>query len=184
VQHGRLAKQQARRQQRERLAGVLVVLVGLFVAAVAVVALGQPNGHHNTALSARSGRTAAPKRSASPHRPSPARRSSVPTTPGTGSGAPAQAVPLIVLNNTTTSGLAKQAAQRFQSGGWTVTRYDNYQNDIISTCAYYDPAVQGALAAAQALQQQYPTIKRVAPKFLGLPTGPVVVVLTPDYSAG
>jgi len=90
-------------------------------------------------------------------------------------------VPLVVLNNTTTSGLAQQAAQRFEDGGWTVTSYGNYQNDILSTCAYYDPNVAGAQAAAEALQRQYPTIKRVKEKFDGLPAGPIVVVLTPDY---
>jgi hypothetical protein len=63
-----------------------------------------------------------------------------------------------------------------------VTRFDNYQNDILSTCAYYDPSVDGAEAAAQALQQQFPAIKRVKPRFAELPSGPIVVVLTPDYS--
>lgn len=91
-------------------------------------------------------------------------------------------MPLIVLNNTTITGLAKRAAHRFEAGGWTVTRYDNYQNDILSTCAYYDPSDPQAEAAAQALQEQYPTIKRVKPRFPELPEGPVVVVLTPDYS--
>jgi hypothetical protein len=91
-------------------------------------------------------------------------------------------VPLVVLNNTTISHLAQQAAQRFESGGWTVTTYGNYQNDILSTCAYYDSTDPAAKAAAQALQAQYPTIKRVEPKFPQLPSGPVVVVLTPDYS--
>jgi hypothetical protein len=52
----------------------------------------------------------------------------------------------------------------------------------VSTCAYYDDSDPGAKAAAQALQAQYPTIKRVEPKFPQLPSGPVVVVLTPDYS--
>jgi hypothetical protein len=87
-----------------------------------------------------------------------------------------------VLNNTTTSGLAKGAAQRFEAGGWTVTSYSNYSNNIASTCAYYDPSAPGAKAAAEALQQQYPTIKRVKPKFDGLVAGPVVVILTSDYS--
>jgi hypothetical protein len=63
-----------------------------------------------------------------------------------------------------------------------VSSFGNYQNDILSTCAYYDPGVPGAQQAAQALQQQYPTIKRVQPKFAELPAGPIVVVLTPDYS--
>ena len=98
-------------------------------------------------------------------------------------------MPLVVLNNSTTAGLAAQAAHRFEAGGWRVTSFGNYQNDISSTCAYYDPNVSGAKAAAQALQAQYPTIKRVAPRFTPdagaepLPSAPVVVVLTGDYSA-
>ncbi len=92
-------------------------------------------------------------------------------------------MPLIVLNNTTIPGLAKAAAQRFAAGGWTVTDTANLRDTIISTCAYYDPAVPDAKAAAQALRAQYPTIKRVKAKFAQLPRGPVVVVLTPDYSA-
>ncbi len=92
-------------------------------------------------------------------------------------------MPLVVLNNTTTSGLAGEAAKRFEAGGWKVTSSGNLTNTIISTCAYYDPTVNGAEAAARALQKQYPTIKRVQPKFPELPAGPVVVVLTPDYTS-
>jgi hypothetical protein len=95
-----------------------------------------------------------------------------------------RAVPLVVLNNSTVTNLARQAAQRFESGGWTVTHFANYQNNIISTCAYYDANDAQARSAAEALQQQYPTIKRVQPKFPELPSGPVVVVLTGDYSTG
>ena len=77
-----------------------------------------------------------------------------------------------MLNNTTTSGLAKVAAARFQAAGWTVSDTGNLTNDIVSTCAYYDPSADGAEAAAQALQPQFPTIKRVAPKFPELPERP------------
>ena len=76
-------------------------------------------------------------------------------------------------------------------GGWNVTTYDeNYNNTIASTVVYYDPDVPGAHRAANALQKQYPTIKRVEPRFAPavggdpLPDGPVVVVLTADYSPG
>ena len=94
-------------------------------------------------------------------------------------------LPLVVLNNTTTPNLARDAAQRFDAAGWQVTSYDeNYRNDILSPAAYYDPSVPGAKAVATALQRQFPTIKRVVPKFQGLPAGPVVVVLTTDYSPG
>jgi ABC-type Fe3+-hydroxamate transport system substrate-binding protein len=91
---------------------------------------------------------------------------------------------IVVLNNTETQGLAKSAQQRFEAGGWNVTQAANYQNDILSTCAYYDPSSALAKDAAEALQRQYPTIKRVEPQFSGLESydSPIVVILTPDYS--
>jgi hypothetical protein len=95
-------------------------------------------------------------------------------------------VPLVVYNDTTVLGLAHDAAQRFESGGWTVTRFENLPagiSDIISTCAYYDPSDPSAKPAAEALRQQYPSIQRTKPKFAGLGDGPVVVVLTPDYTS-
>jgi hypothetical protein len=127
-------------------------------------------------------------RSSTPHTSPPASHTSTGSSSGSSrsSSSPSRAAkqPLVVLNNTTISGLAERAAQRFEDGGWTVTKYDNYQNDILSTCAYYDPSVAGAQAAAEALQQQYPTIKRVKPQFAELASwhSPIVVILTPDYS--
>jgi hypothetical protein len=153
------------------------------VAVVAIVALREPTGHGATALSAKATVATTAKRSPTPTRRASSSSSSSKAT-DSHSGSAVKNVPLIVLNNTTTLGLAHQAAQRFEHGGWTVTHYDNLRNEILSTCAYYDPNVAGAKAAATALQAQYPTIKRVEPKFVGLPSGPVVVVLTPDYSAG
>jgi hypothetical protein len=155
---------------------------------VAIVALRDPKGHLAAGRSASSvakqssatAKAAPSKTTKSSHS---ARASSSHST-DIQAGSSVKSVPLIVLNNTTVSGLAKQAAQQFESGGWTVTRSDNYQNEILSTCAYYDPAVPHAKAAAEALQAQYPAIRRVKPKFPELPAGPVVVVLTPDYSTG
>ena len=57
-----------------------------------------------------------------------------------------------------------------------------YDNQIVSTVAYYDPATPNAQAAATALKAQFPAIKRVVAKFAELPAGPLVVVLTSDYS--
>ena len=89
-----------------------------------------------------------------------------------------------MLNDTTTPHLAHQAAKRFEAAGWTVTSVDeHYVNDIASTVAYYDPTIKGSKKAARALQRQFPTIKRVVERFPELPEGPVVVVLTTDYSA-
>ena len=42
--------------------------------------------------------------------------------------------------------------------------------------------IAGLSAAATALQAQFPAIKRVVAKFSGLPAGPIIVVLTSDYS--
>jgi hypothetical protein len=94
-------------------------------------------------------------------------------------------LPLKVLNATRMPNLATQAADQFKGAGWTVTAVDeNYSNNILSTAAYYDPSVANAQAVADALQHQFPTIKRVEPKFTPLVDGPVVVILTADYSAG
>jgi hypothetical protein len=160
------------------------VLVGIAVAAVAIFALREPNGHHSAAASKSSGRSTPAAHSPTPSRHSSQSTSSAPATTDSHSGTSVKDVPLIVLNNTTIHGLATQAAIRFEAGGWTVTSSGNLTNTIISTCAYYDPADAHAKRAAEALQVQYPTIKRVQPRFAELPSGPIVVVLTPDYSAG
>jgi len=162
-----------------------VVCLGLAVLTVAIIALREPNGHvaaNRSASSVGKQSSATSSSSARPSSSAATGRSSAPHRADSHSSVTAKAVPLVVLNNTMVSGLAKQAANTFESGGWTVTRYGNYQNDILSTCAYYDPSISGSRAAAKALQRQFPAIKRVEPRFAELPSGPVVVVLTPDYS--
>jgi hypothetical protein len=174
-----MARQVARRHQRERIAGILVVCLGLVVLAIAVIALREPNGHvSGSGASNVANRTPAGTPSNSASSPSPS--SSADQAP---SLAELKAVPLIVLNNSAVAGLAEQASHDFEQGGWTVTDFDNLQNEIISTCAYYDPSARHAKAAAKALQRQFPAIQRVEPKFPELPSGPVVVVLTEDYTS-
>ena len=196
---GRLARQQARRLRRERIAGIVLAVVGIAVLVVAVIALRDPKNPSSTRSA---GKTSTIR--ARPRRP-PARRRPTPTVPPRAAPRarrhrqfdhqrptatkPTVAqfksdFPLVVLNNTTISGLAAEAAQRFEQGGWTVTSYGNLDNAIVSTCAYYDPSVRHAKGAAEELQREYPTIQRVEPKFDGLVDGPVVVVLTPGYSNG
>lgn len=84
--------------------------------------------------------------------------------------------------------LGQQAADTFEQGGWTVDGVDeNYNNDILSSAAYYDPSIHGARHAALVLRKQFPSISRVEPRFAPssgsepLPAGPVIVVLTADY---
>ncbi|WP_375480672.1 LytR C-terminal domain-containing protein [uncultured Jatrophihabitans sp.] len=162
---------------------------------IAVIALRQPTRHVTSAKPTRTVvHTVAPPSptssaaSSSKIAPSTISTTRPPSTTSTvtstaGGTSELKSVPLLVLNNSTISGLARDAAQRFENAGWTVTAYGNYANNIISTCAYYDPSTANAKAAAQALQDQFPTIKRVKPRFGQLPTGPVVVVLTSDYSS-
>ena len=172
------------------------MVLGIAVLVIALIALREPAGHVSGAASATTIVVTSTPTSSATRSPSPGSASSAGTSAGrtassgprssTGSStAGARAVPLIILNNTTIPNLAGQAAQRFGSGGWTVTRFGNLPGnvtDVISTCAYYDPATSGAQAAAQALQRQFPVIKRVKKRFADLPAGPIVVVLTPDYS--
>jgi hypothetical protein len=176
-----MARQVARRQQRERIAGIVVVCLGIAVLVVAIIALREPNGH----VAASGGSSNVAQQSTPPGSTSPAKPTTSATTATSSTTPPAaqlKSVPLIVLNNSSVVGLATHASQEFESGGWTVTTVDNLQNDILSSCAYYDPSAANAKAAALALQQQFPEIKRVEPKFPELPSGPVVVVLTSDYS--
>ncbi|HET6877860.1 MAG TPA: LytR C-terminal domain-containing protein [Jatrophihabitans sp.] len=177
-------------------------MLGVIVLAVAIFALQNPKGSHSAANAAASG-SPTPKSSTSAGPSAPgtgsasdtgsgapsgsAASSSVETIPVSGSPstislAEAQQVPLVVLNNTTITGLAAQAEKRFQDAGWTVSGIGNLQNNILSTCAYYDPSDPSARPAAKALKEEFPTIKRVRRKFPELPPGPIVVVLTPDYS--
>jgi hypothetical protein len=187
-----MARKQARRRGRERVAGIGLAILGLVVLAVAVFAIRNPRNGSPVAAAASStppssSSPAAPSTPSSPPSTSPVTQPTdvVPITAGSATRmtlAQAQQVPLIVLNNTTITGLARQAATRFRLAGWTVTRAGNLINDILSTCAYYDPSDPKAEAAARVLKHEFPTIKRVRPKFPQLPVGPVVVVLTPDYA--
>jgi LytR cell envelope-related transcriptional attenuator len=180
-----VTRQLARRHRRERVVGVGLGLVGLGVLVIAVIALRSPTGQDTTSGGSSAAGSTTPH--STPARPSssastPARPKTSASRPTRSSTAGTVRLPLVVLNNTTVTDLAQAAKARFEAGGWTVTSVGNMTNNIISTCAYYDPAQTGALAAARALQAQFPTIKRVVPKFPQLPPGPIVVVLTPDYS--
>jgi len=182
-----MAGRNAQRPMWDRVGGIAVAVLGVAVLVVAIIALRHPQGHTAragapTASPTRNTVTARPSSSsAAPSTPAP----STPSSPSTSASPSVPAggkVPLIVLNQTSTIGLAAKAGATFQAGGWTVTSVGSLRNDVISTTAYYDPTVAGAQAAAEALQVQFPGIKRVLPKFAELPAGPIVVVLTSDYA--
>ncbi len=173
------------------MAGAAIAALGVVVLVVAVFALRHPRGEGTVAGSdTRAPSSSAPQPSTSSGS-APSKRVSSSAAPTSASSSPSSSapaaaakLPLVVLNDTTISGLAKQAADTFQAGGWSVAQVGNLQNDILSTCAYYDPSATGARASAELLRHQFPAIKRVVPKFPELPSGPIVVVLTPDYPSG
>lgn len=172
------------RRRYDRVGGTMLAVLGVAVAVVAVIALRHPNGRQArpVSLPTTSTRTSTTTVTATP---TPVRASSTathPSTRATTTSVPVGSVPLIVLNDTAINGLADTARQRFEASGWTVTYVGNYVNDILSTCAYYDPSNPANEQAAMRLQQQFPAIKRVKERFPELPPGPIVVVLTTDYS--
>ena len=167
------------RRRLEPILGALLVVVGIAVAGLAVTALNHPNGRLATRASQSISSSSAASHPASSPKPSatPSHSQLSASSSPAGSGR----LPLIVLNNTSQVS-ASAAAQRFEQGGWTVTDTSTFDGSILSTAVYYDPGVSGAQAAAAALQQQFPAIKRIKEKFDGLPAGPIIVVLTSDYS--
>jgi hypothetical protein len=185
-----VARQLARRRRHERAAGAAIAALGVVVLVVAIFALRHPRGQgtvagsdtHVASSSPSVASTGSPtaSRSSSGARPSVSARSVAHPS----ARAVAARLPLVVLNDTAITGLAQQASTTFQARGWSVSQIGNLQNSILSTCAYYDPAVPGARESAVLLQQQFPAIKRVRARFAELPAGPIVVVLTPDYPSG
>jgi LytR cell envelope-related transcriptional attenuator len=175
------------RRRAQRIVGSLLAVLGVVVLVVAIIALRQPNGHqaalHTSGVAESSSTGSSTPASSSTAASSSSAAPSTSSTPTpTVTADPLKAIPLIVLNNTSKTGLADTAAGRFRAEGWTVTSTGNLVNNIASTVAYYDPSVANAQAAATALQAQFPAIKRVVAKFSGLPAGPIIVVLTSDYS--
>lgn len=180
-----LAPRTRGRRRLDLIVGGFLAALGVVVAVVAVIALGQPKGHQAakavTSPVVKSSATSSAAVTGTPSTTASATKSS--TTPtSSAASTDVKSIPLIVLNSTSQAGLAASAAKTFASGGWTITSSGNIVNNILSTCAYYDPSNPKNEVAARALMAQFPAIKRVAVKFTGLPTGPVVVVLTSDYS--
>jgi LytR cell envelope-related transcriptional attenuator len=166
--------------------GVALAVVGVAVAIVAVIALRNPQGREAGKViessSSSSASSATPSKS--PSRAPTAKASSAPPTSSrVPSSSAAVARPaLVVLDNSGKPSLAEVAKAQFVAGGWHVSSTGELVNDIVSTAAYYDPSYPGAQQAAMALQEQFPEIRRVVPRFAELPAGPIVVVLTSDFS--
>ncbi|MCW2524255.1 MAG: glycoprotein [Frankiales bacterium] len=183
------------RRPAELILAVAAIVAALAIGIFAVVALNQPNGRQASKATGditASVTTNPPGVTATATKPAPTSAApgasssgaSSAQSPPTAASTPnaTMNVPVVVVNNTDVNGLADTAVARLRAGGWTATNGGNFSGDILSTAAYYDPDIAGAQAAAEALQLQFPAIKRVKEKFDGLPAGPIVLVLTTDYS--
>jgi LytR cell envelope-related transcriptional attenuator len=89
-----------------------------------------------------------------------------------------------VLNNSAQPGLAEQAAVQFSAAGWPVVLFGNFAGRIPTTTVYYTPGDADQQRAANTLATRFPSIRRVMPRYAGLPPTPpgLVVVLTRDWT--
>ena len=171
-----------------RALGAGLILLGLVAAGIAVVSLRNPKGHQSsgaTTIVSTITSGAGTTHFSSSSQPSSQQGSSTPRSPSS-SRAPSSSpsgphADVYILNNTDRTGLAAGVATSMRAKGWTVAGTGNYSNDIISSCAYYDPSDPANYQAALALQKQFPGIARVVQRFAQLPDYPIVVVLNPDY---
>ena len=85
-----------------------------------------------------------------------------------------------MLNNSRRSGLAHQAAAQVQAKGWPIAKVGNFTGRVAISTLYYDA---GQLASAQRLAQTMPAIQRVRPRFSGLPTSGLTLVVTREWPA-
>lgn len=81
---------------------------------------------------------------------------------------------VVVLNQTTTVGLAAKVAVRLRSAGWVVPTIGNYRGAVPATTVFY-PA--GGQAAARSLATAL-GVARTAPAPAGMSTSRLTVVLT------
>ncbi len=123
----------------------------------------------STAPSAAPTGTPAGEPSATPGEPSPSPTPSVP-----------QDVEVVVLNATTVTGLAGQAANDLEDRGWRVYGVANFRGSVESTAVYFPPGLE---TEAQQLADSLPGPTRVLPRFGNLSTTRLTVVVSGDYGA-
>jgi hypothetical protein len=107
------------------------------------------------------------------------------TPPPEAPAAPVTAPPelredVAILNATDLTGLAAEAEQQLEAGGWTVPAIDTYSGDVAETTIFYPDGMQ---ASAEALAAQFPVeIARAAPTIAGLTTERLVLIVAEDYA--
>jgi hypothetical protein len=89
-------------------------------------------------------------------------------------------LPVTVLNNSRVHHLASRVAAQLAAHGWSIRKTGNFTGRVIATTAYYGP---GQRAAAERLAHEFGQIRRVEPRFRGLPGSGLTLVVTRDWSA-
>ena len=87
-------------------------------------------------------------------------------------------VAIVVLNQTSRSGLAATVATRLREKGWTVSSVGNFRGVVPATTVYYPVGME---AAANAAAKNLPTPPRVLPRFGNLSESRLTVVVTTNY---
>jgi hypothetical protein len=177
--------------RRPLIAVAAVVAVLVVVAIVVAVVGGGSGGSGGDQAGGKSGGPvfAGASTTGSPTHPA---TSASPTATATATGPSATAsapvstvapkdVPLTVLNNTTVTGLATDAAKEFAGRGWDIGMIGNYTGDIATTTVYYAASDTKQEQAAQTLAAQFPKVAKVAPRLADLPGSGLTVVIAPDW---
>ena len=120
--------------------------------------------------------------------PTPSTSSSAPAAPPVteppATQTPAQSLaaplPVTVLNNSRIAHLAARVAADLRAHGWPVRKTGNFTGRIRATTIYYAP---GQHAAAVRLARAFRQIRRVEPRFAGLPGHGLTLVVTRDWSS-
>jgi hypothetical protein len=87
--------------------------------------------------------------------------------------------PVTVLNNSRRTGLAAHVAGEVRAHGWPVRSVGNFRGRIAASTLYY---ADGQRAAAEELARTMPAIRRVEPRFAGLPGVGLTLVVTRDWT--
>ena len=170
----------------------LSAVTAIVVVIVLLLVLNRP-GHHSTNAgpvvtpgpthtSSEPELTAPASASASPTPSvSPTPRRTVPVAEPSATAKPvAGKAPVTVLNNSRRTGLAHRAAAQVANGGWSIKYIGNVTGRIAESTVYYAP---GQAAIARAFADQFSAVRRVLPRFQGLPGSGLTLVVTRDWPA-
>jgi hypothetical protein len=89
--------------------------------------------------------------------------------------------PVVVLNGSSSRGLAARTGEALTAAGWTVAATDNYNGDLAATTIFYPAELQ---AAAETLRRAFPTLATLAPSEPGMSTDQLTLVMAGDVDLG